>query len=100
MYETTKKSYISSRKEKVGQNGTQDLNNVSSVNQNIEESSYDVDLKPTCYMKLEDIREKNNENHKSVKQFFFKNEFPVASVILTIVFTMMAMLLTCGFGNV
>ena len=99
MYETTKKSYILSRREKVELNAKEDLENANVVEEKVEESSYDVDLKPTCYMKLEDIKEKNNQKHVA-KQFIFKNEFPVASVILTIVFTMMAMLLTCGFGNV
>ncbi|MBQ8392729.1 MAG: hypothetical protein IJX51_03045 [Clostridia bacterium] len=102
MYGTIRKNYGAKRS--------------SDVSENVVERSYKEkekkskkkyreidDLQQTRYMKID-----NNESGKKVQDTsyqapitkrIFKNEFPVASVILTIVFTMMAMVFAFGFGG-
>ncbi|MBQ9744420.1 MAG: hypothetical protein IJW19_04760 [Clostridia bacterium] len=101
MYGTIRKNYGAKR--------------ASDVSENVVEHSYKEkekkskkkyreidDLQQTRYMKVD-----YNESGKRVQDTYqapvtkkiFKNEFPVASVILTIVFTMMAMVFAFGFGG-
>ena len=64
----------------------------------------------TSYMNVESARySKNNTKQQSNNRFQVENdnrsnssksEFPIASVILTIVFTMMVMVLAFGFGGI
>ena len=98
MYGTIRKNYGAKR--------------VSDVSENVVERSYKEkvkkdkkkyreELQETRYVKVDyDAYSKKSYDkletpHTSKK---FKNEFPVASVILTIVFTMMAMVFAFGFG--
>ncbi len=98
MYGTIRKNYGAKR--------------VSDVSENVVERSFEEkskkdkkrereDLQQTRYVRVDyDAPGKRSrdkyEAPKSEKKF--KNEFPIASVILTIVFTMMAMVFAFGFG--
>ena len=61
-----------------------------------------VDLQQTKYMKVEasSYTQKREAVATSDKKRIFKNEFPVSSIILTIVITMMAMVFAFGFGGI
>ena len=60
------------------------------------------DLQQTKYMKVEasSYTQKREATATSDKKRIFKNEFPVSSIILTIVITMMAMVFAFGFGGI
>ncbi len=59
---------------------------------NVEGSSrFSKNVKPSINNRFQ---QENNNNNSS------KSEFPIASVILTIVFTMMVMVLAFGFGGI
>lgn len=57
-----------------------------------------IEAQPTSYVNLNEIQEKENTQENFGRFSSNKNEFPVASVILTIVFTMLAMVFVFGFG--
>ena len=86
----------------------------SDVSENVVERSYEEkkdkrkekkkeidDLQQTRYMRVDyDTTTKRTvERHEAPSGKHFKNEFPIASVILTIVFAMMAMVFAFGFGT-
>jgi len=60
------------------------------------------DLQQTKYMKVDAsaYTQKRDAVASSEKKRIFKNEFPVSSIILTIVITMMAMVFAFGFGGI
>ena len=60
------------------------------------------DLQQTKYMKVDasSYAHKREAVATSDKKRIFKNEFPVSSIILTIVITMMAMVFAFGFGGI
>jgi len=57
-----------------------------------------IEAQPTSYVNLNEIENKDSVQENRGRIFNTKNEFPVASVILTIVFTMLAMVFVFGFG--
>ena len=61
------------------------------------------DLQQTKYMKVDTASYTTQRRAVSVaapeRKRIFKNEYPVSSVILTIVITMMAMVFAFGFGG-
>ncbi len=70
---------------------------------NVEEN----DFQDTSYMNVEGnsrfskgTKPSNNVQQNNDKNGSSKSEFPIASVILTIVFTMMVMVLAFGFGGI
>ena len=58
---------------------------------NVENSKYSKNTKHSNNNRFQVENDKNNSS---------KSEFPIASVILTIVFTMMVMVLAFGFGGI
>lgn len=72
-------------------------------NKVIEQTQEVDDLQETRYIKVDEVRKaqdvvinKNVKTEEKSRNIINKNEFPVASVILTIVLTMMAMVLAFG----
>jgi len=100
MYGTIRKNYGAKRASDVSENVVE-----RSFDEKVkkEKKKYNEDLQQTRYMKVDyDVPSKKaqykHEAYESGRKF--KNEFPVASVILTIVFTMMAMVFAFGFGGI
>lgn len=61
------------------------------------------DLQTTSYINVDDVKQSkktSDTKNQNKTDNTIKNEFPIASVILTIVFTMMFMVLVFGFGGV
>ena len=57
----------------------------------------DVD---TQYMRLNDGRYNENEEDRAVNEGFSIKDLPIASVVITLVLTMMLLVMTSGFGGV
>ena len=61
------------------------------------------DLQTTSYINVDDVKQSkkiSDTKNQNKTDNTIKNEFPIASVILTIVFTMMFMVLVFGCGGV
>ena len=59
------------------------------------------ELQKTSYIKINEEAEKSVQYEAEQKnEGIYKNEFPVASIILTIVFTMMVLVFAFGFGGI
>jgi len=58
------------------------------------------DLQKTRYMKVDYVEPEKKEKKEHIMECRkkFKNEYPVASIILTMVFTMMVLVFGFGFG--
>jgi hypothetical protein len=59
------------------------------------------DLQKTRYMKVDyvDLKKKEKKGRVIENRKKFKNEYPIASIILTMVFTMMVLVFGFGFGG-
>ena len=77
---------FSAKKNNVDDEGFQETSYV-----NVENSKYSKNTKHSNNNRFQVENDKNNSS---------KSEFPIASVILTIVFTMMVMVLAFGFGGI
>ena len=107
MYGSIRKSYGAKKASSVNEKENRKM----LFKRNSKKKSIDRDdLQQTSYINVERVR--CSKNSKAIankveepktnekEQFTEKNEFPIASVILTIVFTMMVMVLAFGFGGV
>lgn len=104
MYGTTRKSYSISRASRIYEDNT--VKGLAEKNKKSKQkhSSCD-DLQQTSYIKINEVNEKQKtypvaQETQKRSEGFSKNEFPVASVILTIVFTMMILVFAFGFGGI
>ena len=98
MYGTIRKNYGAKRTTDVSENVVERSFEERSKKDKRRESD---DLQQTRYIKVdyEASGKKSRDRYEApVEDKKFKNEFPIASVILTIVFTMMAMVFAFGFG--
>ena len=104
MYGTTRKSYSTSRASRIYEDNT--VKGLAEKNRKSKQKqSAFEDLQQTSYIKVNEVNEKQKkytampESPKKVEGIS-KNEFPIASVILTIVFTMMILVFAFGFGGI
>ena len=98
MYGTIRKNYGAKRTSDVSENVVE-----RSFSEKVKKDKkrYKEELQETRYVKvdLESHGKKIQDRYEAPQNGRrYKNEFPVASVILTIVFTMMAMVFAFGFG--
>ena len=98
MYGTIRKNYGAKRTSDVSENVVE-----RSFSEKVKKDKkrYKEELQETRYVKvdLESRCKKIQDRYEAPQNGRrYKNEFPVASVILTIVFTMMAMVFAFGFG--
>ena len=104
MYGTIRKNYSARRASDVSDNVVE-RSYREKVKKEKRRNRVEEDLQQTRYMKVDYATDmykaRTNETpaYKEPKKIF-KNEFPVASVILTIVITMMAMVFAFGFGGI
>lgn len=101
MYGTIRKNYSARRPAEVIEEVVE--NSYKEKARKEKKKKREDDLQQTRYMKVDytsHVRKDQDIHSDSEPKKIFKNEFPVASVILTIVVTMMVMVFAFGFGGI
>lgn len=102
MYGTIRKSYSAARNASNASENKTNKSLLKKKNKAVIENQEVDDLQQTRYIRVDEVKKANQntnvktEKKEESKNIINKNEFPVASVILTIVLTMMAMILAFG----
>lgn len=94
MYGTTIKSY-----ENKGFKNKKEKKEKGFFSANKKEKSVSNKEQDTKYMKINASTEKNEVVEESVSEGFSLKELPIASVVITVILTMMMLVMTSGFGG-